>query len=369
MIALNFGRCCLLITSLHFAVFGLENTFAQQDRSRQEFAKKEERAYIEFLEHSERQFEKWKLEVERKWKDYENSSRHTWVNYDTSANTKSRVNYKDGYIEIESLVSRSTSDPRQIAADQIAKQVRKIFSKENPLNEALLDGIVPFKDKNVNEQNIELFIKNEIIPKLRPEPDLYSKDTVTRAKFSVHIKMISGYTKVQAQKYLPLIKKYSGKYGLRVPLVLAIIHTESFFNPMAKSHGGAIGLMQLMPSWGAKEAQKYLAANGRIVSNRSLYEPNNNILLGTTYLHILFTKYFPFLDAYLKKRHCSIAGYNWGPDRVQRLALNNRQTSDMAESELYALIKRVAPRETGDFLDRVTQRIPHYKHLLTQSQL
>ena len=70
--------------------------------------------------------------------------------------------------------------------------------------------------------------------------------------------------------YLPrkLIKEEIDKINPK--LVMAVIHTESAFNPKARSTfkrkngrtGHAYGLMQLVPYSGGKEAYNYLGYNG-----------------------------------------------------------------------------------------------------------
>ena len=47
--------------------------------------------------------------------------------------------------------------------------------------------------------------------------------------------------------YASIINHYASQYGVDPKLIVAIIQTESTFNPNAVSSAGAQGLMQLMP--------------------------------------------------------------------------------------------------------------------------
>ena len=84
---------------------------------------------------------------------------------------------------------------------------------------------------------------------------------------------------VQAQKVDPTGAQIAKKHGVDEKLVNAVIKQESGFNPTAKSHCGAIGLMQLMPE----------TARGLGVSDP--YNPIQNVEGGVKYLKNLLAKY------------------------------------------------------------------------------
>jgi soluble lytic murein transglycosylase len=68
-------------------------------------------------------------------------------------------------------------------------------------------------------------------------------------------------------------------------LVASVIRAESNFNQNAVSPKGAQGLMQIMPSTAAFVAKMH------DIEEYDLFDPHDNILLGTLYLKYLF-KYF-----------------------------------------------------------------------------
>lgn len=87
--------------------------------------------------------------------------------------------------------------------------------------------------------------------------------------------------------------------GIDEFLLMSIARQESGFNPRAKSHANAHGLLQLLPST-AKEVA------GRRVAN--LYDKKTNVSLGVKYLEKL-VKRFGSVEL-------SLAAYNAGPSRV-----------------------------------------------------
>lgn len=61
------------------------------------------------------------------------------------------------------------------------------------------------------------------------------------------LKNIKIYRATPKNRYDPLIKEASRRYGLSPALIKAVIHVESGFKESAVSGKGAMGLMQLMP--------------------------------------------------------------------------------------------------------------------------
>ena len=82
-------------------------------------------------------------------------------------------------------------------------------------------------------------------------------------------------------------------------LVRAVIETESNWNPAARSHKGAVGLMQLIPTtamrFGVNDA----------------YSPRQNVDAGVRYLKTLLERYRGNLDL-------ALAAYNAGEGAVDR---------------------------------------------------
>ena len=98
--------------------------------------------------------------------------------------------------------------------------------------------------------------------------------------------------------YDDLIRRAAREHQVEFALVKAIMHVESAFNPYAKSHKGAHGLMQVLPS----TAQRYG------VGTRDIYDPYHNIQAGVRYLKFLSTQFHDIRYV--------IAAYNAGENAV-----------------------------------------------------
>ena len=105
------------------------------------------------------------------------------------------------------------------------------------------------------------------------------------------------------------------EHDIDVALMLAIIHTESNFNPFAVSKNGAAGLMQIMP-----DAARELGLKVPQYKNRrkpkfdpkidERFDPNKNLHAGLTYFKRLHEKY-------LNNLTLALGAYNVGPAKVK----------------------------------------------------
>ena len=108
-----------------------------------------------------------------------------------------------------------------------------------------------------------------------------------------------GTLRLNTAAYQAEIAAAARDYGVEEAVVRAIIHAESSFNPMAMSHAGAQGLMQLMP------------ATARRFGVTDSYNAGQNIRGGVQYLAWLLKRFNGNLTL-------AAAGYNAGEGAVDR---------------------------------------------------
>ncbi|HKU86626.1 MAG TPA: transporter substrate-binding domain-containing protein [Casimicrobiaceae bacterium] len=110
------------------------------------------------------------------------------------------------------------------------------------------------------------------------------------------------------EQLLALFHRYGERYGFDPLMLAAQGYQESQLRQEARSHVGAIGVMQLMPATGAEMK----------VGDINVTEPN--IHAGAKYMDILMTKYFP--DAHFSEGNrplFAFASYNAGAGNIARM--------------------------------------------------
>ncbi len=313
----------------------------------------------------ERMWQERKAEIEQKWDEALRSTKKEWVDYGDNLDSMSYVNFKDGFVEITAIVPAKEKDILPKADQFITAQLKKVFSKDNPSNQNVLaDQVAIAPEQIVTPKTIPEFIKKtkkKIIVAYKP---FLPKDGVPRLKVKVRFELLPNHLKIRAKKYYDSVDRNSKKFNLPPELILAVVHTESYFNTLAVSPANAHGLMQLIPKWGARDAYRMVYKRDRIVTPEYLYIPRNNVELGSAYLSLLGDRTFRRIKDNTKRRYLVICAYNWGPGSVSRKIVKKNDIDRMLSWELYQVLRQKAPKETSNYLKRVTERMKIYANAI-----
>lgn len=173
------------------------------------------------------------------------------------------------------------------------------------------------RNNQYNQREIETIVANIQAEKNRTQQNNYRVQNASFVSPNSFIPVPS--SSLNRNSYDQIIAYAANKHGVSVGLVKAIMHTESGFNPNARSPVGAQGLMQLMPA----TAKRFNVSNA--------YDPHQNIEGGVRYLSWLIKRF----NGNLK---LALAGYNAGEGNVDKYG-------------------GIPPfRETRDYVERVLTR-------------
>ena len=149
------------------------------------------------------------------------------------------------------------------------------------------------------------------------------------------------------------VTDYAGHRNVERALQLAVTRQESQFDIKAKSHAGALGVMQLMPATAKYVARKH---KWRYSRTRLTRDPDYNSQLGTAYLAEL-------LDKYKGSYIMALAAYNAGTPRVRKWV---RDYGDPRKAEIDPIdwIEMIPISETRNYVLRIMEGLQVYRQRL-----
>lgn len=140
-----------------------------------------------------------------------------------------------------------------------------------------------------------------------------------------------------------IINRYAGEYKFDPLFIMALVKVESNFVRKARSHRGAVGLMQLLPSTAQEMAQELGLTE---FSLEDLEKPEINIMLGYHYLSKLREQTNNDMIQML-------AAYNGGYQNM----VSWKKDTDTLE------LKNITFKETREFVQRVLKTYRYLKKI------
>jgi hypothetical protein len=134
----------------------------------------------------------------------------------------------------------------------------------------------------------------------------------------------------------PYIVEASHRYDVPETWIREVMRVESGGRPMALSHAGAMGLMQVMP-----------ATYGELAARHGLgpdpYYPRDNILAGTAYLREMYDRF---------GNPAFLAAYNGGPGTLDGYLAGRRGLPDETRRYVAMIAPRIAGTHPANRADR-----------------
>ena len=370
---MNKTTCSFLATLFFWTCLTVSPTIFAADDDFQAYVKQQNTQFSSFVEDQEKDYAAYKAEVMAKWGEFIGSTKKVWVDYGDDKESRSQVDFESGKISLAVLIPKEEKNPREAAARKIKSQLERMMSNQWPTGTNMLAGQIPVGgNQTLSPKNVDTFVQDRLKQKLTISSKLVPQKAAPPERVvSVEVQMVPDHLKIRAERFKPIVLKYCKKRNIDPSIVFGVIHTESYFNPMARSHVPAFGLMQLVPASGAKDAFRYIYHENKKPSAQYLYNPENNINLGVGYLDLTKNVYFAGVKnpaiAYL----LTIAAYNTGAGNVARAIAGTtnlkkavEKANSMTTKEVHTALEDKLPyRETQDYVQRVFRRAKIYRSL------
>lgn len=341
------------------------------EREFQEAMRAEEHAFTEsmmleeraFLDEESRSYQQFVADVQAQWGEFRPSTQPVWSSYTNDKRGHGAADFEKGTLDVEVLVDDAARSPAA-AATQLAGTLKAMTSPKNPLQRNPLEDLVDRGDgQPLRDEDLTKLVEGKVRQGDATRRTVKAADGRIRTVVAVKLRMVPNRLALVARPYLSLVKQLAERFGVPPGLVLAVIHTESYFNPFARSGAPAYGLMQLVPTSGAKEAYAFVHKVARKVEAQELYKPEVNVELGSAYLHLLLERHFKDMKDPIARTLASISAYNCGPRNTFKALrpLGGTGTAPPAGAsaqEVFTALTEGTPQETRQYVRLVSGRMP-----------
>ena len=329
-----------------------------------------------------------KKAVKNVWGDYRPGNKKSWVDYDKSG-VRTAVNFESGEVELEMIVDEKSSSKKAEEAlkkkifsllktshqdafknDRVAQSVEKKMANKPHVktakvsNSPILSSLVPEVNQKDDAQLSKVSDKFTKNSRTDTRSAKKTGKKVVRVKFTIPTN-----APAKSKKFISRAKKIAEKEKLPLTLVMAVMETESAFNPMAKSGVPAYGLMQIVPRSAGQDATAYLFGKAKILSPSYLYNSDNNIEIGGAYLHVLYFNYLKKIENPVSRLYCAIAAYNTGAGNVAKAFTGKRninkaavKINKLSPKQVYKKLRTKLPyEETQHYVKKVSIKMQKYQ--------
>lgn len=165
------------------------------------------------------------------------------------------------------------------------------------------------------------------------------------------------------QAAVEFFKKYGHEYELDWLLLAALAYQESTIDQSKRSHAGAVGVMQILPS----------TAKDKNVGIPGIDKIGPNIQAGTKYIRFMVDRYFddPKIDI-LNKGLFAFASYNAGPGKVSRMRKEAARTGldpNVWFGNVEVIAAKRIGRETVQYVSNIFKYYTAYLYVMRQHKI
>ncbi len=372
------------------AVKAADSAFAEQDRQYAAEVQAQDAAWQRYSDAIDRAWKRYSAEIDAAWGDAaKKPSKKEFVDYSKDRDARTSVDFKAGKLQVDVILKPGESPDSEQVKARIKQRLEQVVAE--PAHEDAELHVAPPAGAEVSEKPVYPLQGQLKLDDGRPvdrnNAAIFAAQTVAEKPITKHVihtpqgqkqvvtlevQLVPGHLQRRIRPYLPRVREMSHRFGLPVSLILGIMQTESYFNPMARSGVPAFGLMQLVPRSGARDAYRYVYQDDRVVSSEYLYDPDRNIELGSAYLKLLQVREMKRIRDPKSRMVCAIAAYNTGGGNVAKAFIpgshNIRKASalinQMSYDEVYDHLRHRLPyEETQLYVQKVTKYMHNYEAL------
>ena len=330
-----------------------------------DFKKQQDNAFTSHMAKEREAITAYKKKVKAFWPEADLENAKKYVSYSKDLKTQNVIDFEHNTIEIS-----YQGEDKEIAKKKLSAALVQALSMDttqafnrNPLEQDVQKISKSSKYIETAQINEQKLLSNPVLDTSK------IKLTKDNKQYKLTYSLPNNSTYKRSASYLIYAKSNAQRFKLKAHWLLAIMHTESSFNPLARSWVPAYGLMQIVPKTAGIDSYYFLYKKRRLLSASYLYNTTNNIETGSAYFHILYYKYLSSITNPTSRLYCSIAGYNTGAGNVARAFVGTNSVkkaavliNKMKPERVYSyLLEHLRHDEPKAYLKRVRERSKKYK--------
>ena len=355
-----------------------------------------EAGFANYKKAIEEEFKNFRAGVRSTWGDQRVGSPIEWVEYSPDQQTRTRVDFEKAQIDIEVIAKDASSVSTKVRErltdiatktqaqaqkdDQLAQAIEKRVTQDASIVETakpdtqsgakpVLADVMTGKPQPTQAEIQASIVESVRAGKSANRPAAKPGEQV----FVFTIPLKPANISAKADNFKPQVQNYAKEFKVDPALVLALMHSESSFNPMARSHIPAFGLMQIVPNSAGRDATELVYGKQRVLAPSYLYNADNNIKMGCAYMHILYYRYLRAIENEESRTYCVIAAYNTGAGNVARSFTGSSRSvreaapmiNKMTPKQVYDhLVANLPFEETRNYMTKVTPRYQAYQQIV-----
>jgi membrane-bound lytic murein transglycosylase C len=333
----------------------LSESFSQQKSQQMDLFEQEKIAYHNSIINA-------KKRISQQWDKPVLSSSVAWVSYSEDVQVRRTLDFKSGIYTIEVLGDKTQAQIDTIVDQQTKSLLSETSSSAIEKDPVLNQIIIQKTDTN------KLFIDVDASMITRSKQQTVIQQNHEKTITAVTMRFPQDKLSQRALQYVPQIQRQAQQWQVEPELIIAIMHTESHFNPVAQSHIPAYGLMQIVPYSAGRDVTRIHQGKERVLSAEELFVTDYNIEIGSAYINILEQRYLKDIHNLQTRTFVAISAYNGGVGAVAKhftgtgslsklaLAVNRMSPQDVYSS----LVDDFPYKETRDYLKNVETKRQFY---------
>ena len=392
---LGVGTVALLLTPEYAATQSYDDFKQQYEQRYQDY----QAAYL-------KSYQAFKQRVAAEWGDNAVlSDADTYVHYSDDLQQRTVIDYADNTIAVERLGDKAV-DIEEVEAllQELSRTPVKEQAKKDPVlqtiplsdEQTVLASWVPETEvdqllatASIERSEAEAKVQAEV--EAEAQTELPASSAEPSAKQSLEpaeslppptgkrvqrmtISLNSGQVFNQrAKPYLDDARQVVTELNLPFALLMAVMQTESSFNPLAQSPIPAFGLMQIVPSTAGLDVNRLVHDKQHAPSVDTLFNAEQNIRFGGNYLALLRDRYLTQIENPQTRLYCMIAAYNTGAGNVATVFHPRGEKSvqeavnvinQMTPEAVYRKLEQELPyQETRAYMGKVRTAMERYQKI------